>query len=185
MNTLSINKTYKIFGPFIGKTNENGFISSDIKDQNEFWSEIERDHPGLSTARGCYIFAAGGTKKLTPWYVGKTNSKKRGFRSEVFDSKKLIKYHDSLNRYTNYRTIRIFLIARTTIGGKFSKSIDEKELKWVEQYFIAAALRKNKNLTNKSSTAILKQLHIPGLIGNAGKGKGRNRSAKVLRSCLQ
>ena len=41
---------------------------------NDFWTNVESVVPGLSTARGCYIFSIRAGKGFKPWYVGQSKT---------------------------------------------------------------------------------------------------------------
>ena len=136
-----------------------------------FWKEVEDQVPGLSTARGCYIFSTRAGQGYKPWYVGQS---KTGFVNECFKSHKVNHYHDVLNSITKGTPVLVF-VARLTPGGGFSKKYAEGELGFIEKQLISLALSKNAELKNTKNTKFPRSLQIPGVLNSpAGKsGKAR------------
>jgi hypothetical protein len=172
---------YEVFGPFIIKSTPGGAVVQDEKRKfSEFWTAVDVADEHLRNARGCYVFCTGSNKNIIPWYVGKTNNPK-GFFAEVFAVHKLALYNYATDKYDNRQTLSMFLIARLTPGGKLAKSVPRQELDWLEKLLIGSALRRNAEIMNTRDTKYLKNLIVPGLFGNAGKGKAKAHSVQRLK----
>ena len=145
---------------------------------NDFWTNVESVVPGLSTARGCYIFSIRAGKGFKPWYVGQS---KTGFLNECFTPHKVNHYHDVINDITSGTPVLVF-VSRLTSGGNFSKKYATGELAFIEKQLISIALSKNTELKNIKNTKFPKSLQIPGILNSpAGKpGKGASLLRRVL-----
>jgi hypothetical protein len=159
---------FKPHGPFEIPVEDGRVLPNELKD---FWKAIERDHPGLQDAVGCYIFGIGSTKSSRPWYVGKTE--RASFKREAFQPQKLLLYQDAL-REAKRGTSLLFLIARVTDAGKFRKSAKRSASKKgvpsigkLEELLIGAALMQNGSLVNQRTTKHLKEIHVPGYMNEA------------------
>lgn len=177
---------YEIFGPLqIERKPDNNLV--DKKRLAEFWKNLEKDHPGLPMACGCYIFVTKASKGFKPWYVGKAN---KSFKQECFSEQKLNHYNDVLATIASKNgkgDPKLFLVARKTEGGKFtSSSKDEKghsDVNFLENYLIAEALRKNPKIRNTKGTKFLSEIRVPGFL-NSGKGK-LSEPSKALKLALK
>jgi hypothetical protein len=157
---------YEIFGGFEIPRKPNKKSVVDTRDRYDFWWSIEDTKPGLCHARGCYIFALrkrGGD--IVPYYVGKTI--RQGFYKECFSHHKLVYYNEVIT--SQQATPLLYLIARTTPGGKFTASFPENESEFLESMLIGRALQRNEDLKNRTHATFLKKLHVPGLV-NPRKG---------------
>lgn len=139
---------------------------------NDFWSQLETEHPGLSTAKGVYIFAVSAGGSIKPWYVGKTTNEK-GFRNEAFAPHKLNHYNEYLAGRSG--TPLLYLTAARTEGGRF-RSAGEKEVDWVESFLISLAVEANNDLLNKQKIGFLRDCSIPGLLNSTAGGSSKMKA---------
>ena len=173
---------YYTFGPFKIRRKDGAkqkkVLDGSTAAINKFWKEVEETAPGLSMARGCYVFGVRASKGVTPWYVGQSTT---GFMNECFQPSKMNHYHDVIND-TNRGTPCLILLARYTKGNNISRSLSHDEANFVEQYTIGLALRKNPSLRNIKNTKFLRTLQIPGALNNP-RGKP-SIGAELLRQTL-
>lgn len=167
---------YEIFGDFpVPRTPGKRGVSAE--NRRTFRAQLEAKHPGLASAVGCYVFAIRAGRGILPWYVGKTC--KQGFVQECFEPHKLNHYNEVL--YSKERgTPVLYLVARTTTSGRFSRSMPATEGKFLESMLIGMAVQRNKSLRNIVHTKFLQQLRVPGLV-NPGKGPPRGPVADFKR----
>ncbi len=174
---------YETYGEFEvpRKQSTKGKVFNDsTKVLNDFWDMVDQKIRGLSTARGCYIFAIKAGKGIKPWYVGQT---KKTFRDECFQPQKKAHYNNVINDTARGTPVMI-LVARHTSENKtkLSKTLPPKEADFVEQLLISQALSANPNLVNTKNTRYIKDIKIPGVL-NSPKGKP-SVGAKLLKSLL-
>lgn len=172
---------FKPFGPFQVPAGEGRILTEELK---QFWAELDGQHPGLSGAVGCYIFALRTAQKSTPWYVGKTE--RRSFKNEAFQPHKLLLYqNDVLLRKVRSEAV-IYFIARQTPAGKLRRAASGKQgvgsVARLEQLLIGNCLRKNHELANKKDTVYLRRIRVPGYL-NEGAG-ARTREARELATLI-
>jgi len=156
------------FQPYSGiqiSKKSNGLVKGDAKPLAEFWQQVDDAvASGLSEAVGCYIFAIKAGKGILPWYVGK--AEKQSFKKECFTSHKLKHYNDAAagRKGTPY----LFLIAKITNGGKFSKvsGNGHRDIQFLENMLIAACIQRNSYLLNIKDTKLLREMVVPGLLNN-------------------
>lgn len=174
---------YETYGPFeVPRGHKNAALARlkvDKRQLKQFWTVVDGGETdprtgkilgenGLSKARGIYIFANSAGGGFTPWYVGKTNQN-AGFRGECFGPHKLLHYNDILQNDSYTRgTPVMFLIARMNASGKgFSTSkSNDREIDWLEAELIQLALAANSELVNEKRTKFVRELVVPGVIGN-------------------
>lgn len=101
---------FKPYGPFEVPIEDGCVVASEMKD---FWKAIEKMHPGLQDAVGCYIFGSRARNSSRPWYVGKTE--RMSFKREAF-----LQYQEALKGRTRGTSL-LYLIPRVTAAGKFRK----------------------------------------------------------------
>ena len=168
-----------VIGPFEIEAAHNGDLIP--RSLSSWWEEVDSDYSGLSTAKGCYVFAirTSGGNTYCPWYVGKTNN--QTFRGECFKPHQRTHYLTALNRYRRAKPF-LFLLPLTTPNGKYSSKNSSGVIDFVEKYLIGLALRANDELLNISDTRLYRDIIIPGFLnspqGNLGSG------AKALRDTL-
>lgn len=144
-----------------------------------FWNSVEQEE-GLSSAKGCYVFAVKAGRGMRPWYVGQAGGE-RGFKQEVFGDHKLKHYNGLISGQRG--TPFMFFIAAKTAKDRFRK-VSGLELNWVENFLISLAVEANGNLLNKKNTGLLQECSIPGLL-NSPKGAPAKMTSKMkkLFSC--
>jgi hypothetical protein len=147
---------YHIFGGFEIPLKRHQNAVADPRDCQEFWWDVHGSQNLLCYALGCYVFAMRWRGRILPWYVGKAY--KRGFIDECFAPHKRLHYNDVLSDHRG--TPLLFLVARMTPGGKFSKAIPETEARHMEINLIRFALRRNPALKNVSHAKFLQRLKI-------------------------
>ena len=74
----------------------------------------------------------------------------------------------------------IQLLAKVTDGGKLSKSINQKEIDYMETILIGMAFYENTDLKNTKVASLADKLIIPGITGGEGKGKP-NEAVRTLK----
>lgn len=157
---------YEIFGGFEIPRKPSKKSVVDARELSSFWKDVEAERPRLASAVGCYVFAlrkrGGG---VMPWYVGKTC--RQGFSKECFTSHKRVYYNEVIA--DEHGIPLLYLIARTTPGGKLTVSAPANEAEFLESMLIGRALQRNEDLKNVTHAAFLKKLHVPGLV-NPKKG---------------
>ena len=168
---------YEIFGGFEIPRKPGKPAVADTRDRQAFWKELDEAHPGLSSARGCYVFGIRAGRGILPWYVGKTC--KQSFKGECFELHKLRHYDDAISDKKR-GTPLLYLVARMTKSGRFATSAPPNEVRFLEHMLIGMALQRNKFLKNIAHTTFLKGLHVPGLV-NPGKGPPRGAAAVFKR----
>ncbi|MDR2577264.1 MAG: hypothetical protein LBC70_00430 [Chitinispirillales bacterium] len=144
-----------------------------------FWAQAEKRFPGISNAKGCYIFGlatSGGG--LRPYYVGQAT---KTFIQEVFAVRKREHYHGCIN--DKYGTPVLILIPAVTQTGQYVKGKKDRLIDWVETLLIGYALAKNPNLLNRQKTKNLSEAIIPGLL-NTPQGKNNTKDSKALKKML-
>ncbi len=174
---------YETYGEFAvpRKPTPKGKVFDDSKKVlNDFWDVVDHEIPGLSKARGCYIFAIKAGRGIKPWYVGQT---KKTFRDECFQPQKKAHYNNVIND-TAKGTPVMLLVARHTSEKKtkLSKTLPVKEADFVEQLLISSALSANSDLVNTKNTRYIKKIKIPGLLNSPPGNPGGK--ASLLRSVL-
>ncbi len=168
---------YDIYGPFlidrVGR-----LVDKSAKSTRAFWSSIEEEVEGLSTAVGCYVFCIG-TK---PWYVGL--AEKQTFRKECFQPHKINAFNSALNKRKG-KPYLVFL-SKLTKKGRFAKPgiNGHKATRFLEDLLIGMALINNSSLENIKGTKLMKELVVPGII-NTPQGKAKKASVQFLKQALR
>jgi hypothetical protein len=170
---------FEPYGPFT-LPRSNGAVDRNKK--KPFWGKIEKSHPSLSNAVGCYIFAVKAGKGFTPWYVGKTE--KLSFGRETWQDGKLLIYGEVIRKYNRGKPV-LFLLAKVTSKGKFTKPTKRRNLGSVsalEEMLIGTCLQRNRELLNKKLVKY-RAMHVPGYL-NDQRGK-RTKEAESLALLLK
>ena len=172
---------YQVYGPYWAPRAEREATGNALR---LFWDEIEELVPGLPRAIGIYVFSTCHGETYTPWYVGKTNSKK-GFRGEIFQDHKLNHYVSARQRKRGHPAIH--LIAKIQpVRGNYCKASERsgRQIDELETVMIGMALRANRDVRNSKKTWFNKNCQVPGIIGDAVVGRPSDAVA-TLRSTLQ
>jgi len=152
----------------------------DRSKKNSFWKSIETEHPSLSNAVGCYIFAMKAAKGFKPWYVGKTE--RQSFMAETWQPGNLLSYGGVIRKH--HGKPMLFLLAKLTAQGKFAKPTKRKigAVAALEEMLIGVCLQRNGELLNKKTTRYLKGLQVPGYLNDSPGA--RPKSARALARLL-
>ena len=112
-------------------------------------------------------------------YIGQS---KTGFKNESFRPHKLNHYHDVVNNTSKGTPILLFVARRTTTLRKFSSSLSQSEIDFVEQRLIGLALENNRKLKNSKNVNLFLTVRVPGVLNNpAGMPSA---GARILRYTL-
>jgi hypothetical protein len=159
---------YSIHGPFVierikNKKKKKTIVDDSNEAKKRFWGGISKNNDtGLRSACGCYLFAVKAGKGFKPWYVGLT---KHSFE-ECFYPHKIGIYNKALVKCGRGTPV-LFLISRLTKEtGNFVKASKNghRDINFLENMLIAAAIAKNPDLMNIQNTKYLKKMCVPGLI---------------------
>jgi hypothetical protein len=153
---------FSVKGPYEVPRRHNGLVDTTIKAKREFWEEVEADAAQLSEACGIYIFSVKARRGGLPWYVGRTT--RRDFRHECLGPHQVNLYNQPMADRRGRP--ELFLIAKKTPSGRYaSPSINtHHDIEFLEDFMIGMALKRNPDLLNARSTAMLKNLVVPGVI---------------------
>lgn len=116
------------------------------EDKKQFIDDMHEEWPGLLQKMGVYIFCIRAARGTLPWYVGKTS---RSLEQEILDPDKLVKYNDVLFARRQGVPCFYFLAPKSKTGKKVSQSY----LPAIEEFFIATAYERNRDLANIKSTS--------------------------------
>ena len=169
---------FKVYGPYDIGVDKGKSNWIDKEDTDSLWEKIRRngvkDEYDLPDACGVYLFAMGGVEgrkrgtaaQTRPWYVGK--AEKQNFKTECFNFKNLYYFNSVLtNEYKGRGTPRLFLLARVGEDDKPSPPAKEEQylgVRFVEEMFIQMSLSANSELINKSTTKMIRETSIQGLL---------------------
>ena len=156
---------YEVYGPFEVEIDDRKVVTA--KERLKEWWRKETPR-GLSSRKGCYVFAMRASKGFTPIYVGKTS--KQTHEKEVFNANNVANMNEVLGKRMG--TLVLYLVSTKPADAR-SYHIDE-----IETWLIQQALKKNPHLVNIQKA---KDWCIPGVVN--GKGKP-SPSAKNLAKML-
>ena len=176
---------YEVFGEFAvpRRVARSGKKTLDLNPEalQEFWNNLDNDFSGLSSAKGCYVFAIRAGRGIKPWYVGQT---KKSFKQECFTPVKQLHYLRALDQSKKGTPI-LLLVARSTGKGKISRgSIPKAEADFLEKMLIGMALGQNSRLLNKKDTKYLREIRVPGLV-NSPPGPPSSAARSLKRTLGQ
>ena len=161
-------------------TNKN-ILTKETQDNLKKDIQADPNRNWLLGACGCYVLAKRFGKSYTPWYVGKAGA--QSVVVESLNSRNL----NRLNEITNKGVPVVFYLAMQTPTGKVKKITNGKKkgfgsIDFLENWLIAAALAKNKDLLNKKQVKYLKDLYVQGMFNpKAGdKTKASDELWRVL-----
>ncbi|MEJ0062552.1 MAG: hypothetical protein WDO70_04975 [Alphaproteobacteria bacterium] len=160
---------FETFGPFPIELNEYGNLPRRMR---SFWNDIEKGDEGLSHARGCYVFGikSSGGPSIFPWYIGRTHL--QGFRKECFGSHQRSLYLEAINRYDR-AVPYLYIAAQITMQDRFYQGKSGASIAFLETYLISLGLQVNKNLLNKQSTKMYREVIMPGILNSSLGNPGR------------
>ncbi len=127
-------RKFQSFGPF--EVPRDGKLIADKDAIGRFWKSIDAKHPGLSGAKGCYVFGVRptGTKRILPWYVGQTNN--QDFTHECFKDHKTTHYNKAMHKKKK-GTPYLYLVASMKPKGGFSMQNLPKTIEKLEEHLIS------------------------------------------------
>lgn len=139
---------------------------ADIPDMDKFLNRP--DVLELGEAKGCYIFALKppGGSKIVPWYVGRTT--KQNFKDR-WKTEREIMVNVCLNGGKGKLMLFAFPALQPT-GKKFANAPSyDPAIKFLEEYLIGIAWKKNNDLLNVTQKHLSK-ISVPGIVNvpNAG-----------------
>src|SRR6266540_1555288 len=157
---------YKPYGPFV-LPKSSGQLNAQQK--NEIWAAVEKLHPGLAGAIGCYIFGIRAGRGVLPWYVGMT--KRKDFKFETWQPRTLLALNSVLNGRKGAPVL--YLIAKHTPRtgtyarpGKLHTSIAQ-----LEELLIGVCLLRNPKLLNRRATKFIRETVVPGYLNGGRENK--------------
>jgi hypothetical protein len=169
---------FQTFGAFPIDLDSYGNIPGDLC---EFWSQVEQETAGLSSAKGCYVFGikTSGGPSVFPWYMGKTL---RSFDVECFQYHKRVLYAKAISFYKR-ATPCIFFIPRMTNGGLFYSGSGAIATNFLDRHLISLGLQVNPDLLNKKDTKLYREVQLRGILNS--EGTRPDQAAKALRLALR
>jgi len=147
-----------------------------IINEPAFWERAEERYPGISSAKGCYVFGLSAAGGMKPHYVGKAT---KTFKQEVFAAGKRNHYLKCMNDKSG--TPIIILIAAITNKGQLAQGVRDGAIAWIEEMLINSALLRNPDLINRQKIAYAKSIIIPGFM-NTVQGQSNHSGATALRN---
>jgi hypothetical protein len=145
-------------------------------------ADLEDWETGLSDACGCYVFTLRAGKGYTPYYIGK--SSKRGIAEEALNPSNREKYNEALG--DSKGRPMLFVIPMLTPEGRFRKKMQGdgslEAIDFLEQWLIATAIEKNRDLINNKQTRFLRNIHVAGTF-NGRRGEATTAS-RLLNKAL-
>ncbi|URW74635.1 hypothetical protein M9980_08595 [Sphingomonas donggukensis] len=152
---------FEAYGPFVVDFDEGyDWVPGKI-----WWSGVDENYDGVSSAIGCYAFASGGANPI-PWYVGKCENSK-GFKNEVFATHKVAHFRAMASQCSGPYHIYLFPL----ISGEFDSDwiyatgkSAKQVIAWLETSLIAMAYARNPELLNWAHTRFLRSARVRGLM---------------------
>ena len=151
---------YEVFGPFPFPNDKS---ITHRKALRQFWEERSKDGSpaGLCDAVGVYVWITKENGTQLPWNVGITS--KQGFKGR-FPQKE--PGFLRLQRDRPKAEIEVYLLARRTKGGKFSRTNQKRLNDWLETLLIGSALRVNPALRNAAKSKFLRTTVVDGYLND-------------------
>jgi hypothetical protein len=171
----SLERRFQVFGPFPFDTTKG---VSHPKRLLQFWSDREADGcpEGLPEAVGVYVWTFKEGAKRIPWNIGITS--KQGFKGR-FTQKEL-----SIRKLQDERPnaeIEVYLLARRTKTGGFSRTRQKKLNDWLETTLIGAAYSINpEGLRNTAKSKFLRTTVVDGYLNDAEDLSDAARSFRAV-----
>ena len=146
--------SFEIYGPFEIRKPKKIYEATYQKD---FWEDCDKQHTGLSEAKGVYVFSLRNSTNFTPEYVGITCD--QIFSKEVFSFKNKVMILGPLSYQRGVLCLHLLAKPKDTQDG-FSKAISKKTLFWTELFLIQMCSNKNPDLQNVISKPFIKTTAI-------------------------
>ncbi|HUJ09713.1 MAG TPA: hypothetical protein VL171_06780 [Verrucomicrobiae bacterium] len=168
---------YRIFGPVELPRNEYGLLTRDAGAKAEFWNYVDGFVPSLSEACGCYVISV----RSVVWYVGV--AARQPFKRECFAPHTITKIDEAISRGKG--NAMLHFLAKITPQGRFAHPSPNghRSAAMLETLFIGIGLQRNEHLLNKSDTAILREIVVPGFY-NSPQGSARASSVQALKRVM-
>jgi len=168
---------YEIYGPYELPRQKRRIFTRDAARKSKFWDEIEEDEAGLPEACGCYIISV----RNVVWYVGIAES--RSFRHECFAPHTITKIDEAISEGVG--NAMLHLLAKVTPAARFARpsANGHRDAAMLETLLIGIGLQRNEELLNKSETAILREIEVPGFY-NSPQGAARANSVQALKHVM-
>jgi hypothetical protein len=168
---------YEVFPPFALPRQNHGLFTRDAGERADFWDELDGFCPGLPGACGCYVISV----RNVVWYVGV--AEKQSFRHECFSPHKVGKIDEAIS--IGRGNAMLHLLAKITPQGRFTRPgvNGHKDADFLEKMLIGIGLDRNQDLLNKSDTALLREIKVPGFL-NSPKWAARTVGARSLRQVM-
>lgn len=175
---MTTHNPFQIFGPF--EVNKPDRIY-ERPHQRLFWESCDNQHPGLSEAKGLYVFSIRNRTNFAPAYVGITSE--QTFSLEVFNAKNKVMILGPLSKQRGVLCLH-FLAKPNGVNSGFSKNVSKKTLIWTEMFLIQLCMRKNPELLNLKGAQFLETTSIESVTdGIPTKGPSANR-IKTFRNAI-
>lgn len=155
-----IRSRYEVFGPFAFDTSEGVHHRKALR---KFWDDrtIDGTPEGLCDAVGVYVWTVLKRDRRIPWNVGITS--KQGFKGRFPQKEatflKFLKKHPEAK-------IEVYLLARRTKAGAFSKTQQKKMNDWLETMLIGSAISINPELVNSAKSKYLRTTVVDGYLND-------------------
>ena len=167
---------YKVFGPFPFCTTKGVSHHEALR---QFWADRDKDSrlKGLCDALGVYVWTIKQSGKRVPWNVGMTS---KGFQLR-FPNKEATILRLLMDQPN--AEIEVYLLARLTKNGRFSKTSQTKLNNWLEAVLIGAAFSVNPGLRNTAKCKFIRDTVVDGYLND--KEEERNKSARSFSALFK
>jgi hypothetical protein len=168
---------YEVFGPFPFPNDRN---LTHRKALRQFWTERSSDGSpeGLCDAVGVYVWTVWENDRRLPWNVGITS--KQGFKGR-FPQKEASFLR--LLRDRPKAEIEVYLLARRTKSGEFSRTNQTRLNDWLETLLIGSALNANPSLRNTAKSKFLRTTVVDGYLND--RADKRSEAAESFSAIFQ
>lgn len=169
---------FDVVGPF-ELTRDKKIINK--KSVENLKQQLDVTFPGLSGARGCYVFAMYARKRYTPYYVGQAC--RQSIVAESMNPSNREKYTEVCHEKNGKPMM--FVLPMLTPDGKYKKKgkTGRRATDFLERWLIATAIRKNPKLLNNKETKFLRGIHVRGIF-NPKRGEANGTSSQKLKKVL-
>ena len=168
---------YTVHGPFLLPRDTDGLFTREAGEKASFWETVESSESGLSDGVGAYLISV----RNVVWYVGL--AEKQSFRKECFSAHKVTKIDSAIRRGSGNAFLHL-LAKRTPTDRIAAPSCNGyRDVQFLENSLIGISLERNPELLNRSDTAILREIKVPGLF-NSPPHSGKMKSVRSLQQIL-
>jgi hypothetical protein len=168
---------YQVFGPYLFPNDRD---LTHRKALRKFWAArlCDGSPEGLCDAVGVYVWTVKEKDRRVPWNVGITS--KQGFKGR-FPQKEASFLR--LLRDRPKAEIEVYLLARRTKRGRFSKTNQTRLNDWLETLLIGSALNVNPSLRNTAKSKFLRTTVVEGYLND--RADKRNEAAESFSAIFQ